>query len=432
MQIESKNKDSAEILQFSRDVLLMPLKFMSAAIMKLTPVETDGLFGIQTDGESLYYSQKLIKKIFIKEHTRISHIILHATLHNVMYHLFSSGMKNREIWDLSCDISVEFVISSFSLRQVKTEDDEIRNSVLDKIRKEVPLMTAEKLYVYFNDNQEFCEEVLRNAELFRMDIHDVWYFPDMLQDKSVRGIWENEVNRMLVDLATLSSDWSETAQYLIKQLEYQRSDSVDLNAFLRKFTSLCEDRQCCDDEFDYILYTYGISQYGNMPLIEPIEQTEGKKICEFIIAIDTSGSCDGELVNMFFDRVCRILEQSSLFTNDIIIHIVECDDDIRNVTKIKGIDELKKFQHKKELHGFGGTDYRPVFKYAEDVIEKGEFREINGILYFTDGDGIFPKCMPKQKSAFIIMRESRAETVQVPPWAYYTVIEKKDLNIQNW
>ena len=36
--------------------------------------------------------------------------------------------------------------------------------------------------------------------------------------------------------------------------------------------------------------------YGNMPLIEPQEWKEVQKVEEFVIVIDTSMSCSGELV----------------------------------------------------------------------------------------------------------------------------------------
>lgn len=42
------------------------------------------------------------------------------------------------------------------------------------------------------------------------------------------------------------------------------------------------------DEFDYNFYTYGLSHYGNMPLIEPVEQREVRRIQDFVIVIDTS------------------------------------------------------------------------------------------------------------------------------------------------
>ena len=49
--------------------------------------------------------------------------------------------------------------------------------------------------------------------------------------------------------------------------------------------------------------------YKNMPLIEPLEYKEVKKIRDFVIAIDTSASVQGELVEHFLRKTCEILLQ---------------------------------------------------------------------------------------------------------------------------
>ena len=56
------------------------------------------------------------------------------------------------------------------------------------------------------------------------------------------------------------------------------------------------------DSFDQAFYTYGLSLYGNMPLIEPLETREVQRIQQFVIVIDTSMSCSGELVQRFLEE----------------------------------------------------------------------------------------------------------------------------------
>lgn len=69
-----------------------------------------------------------------------------------------------------------------------------------------------------------------------------------------------------------------------------------------------------DDSFDYSFYSYGLRLYGNMPLIEPQEWKETKKIEDFVIVIDTSMSCSGELVQKFLEETYTVLsEQNSFF-----------------------------------------------------------------------------------------------------------------------
>ena len=77
------------------------------------------------------------------------------------------------------------------------------------------------------------------------------------------------------------------------------------------------------------------------------------------------------------------------------------------------------------LKGFGGTDFRPVFAHIEHMIEKGEIRRLEGLLYFTDGYGVFPAKPPTYKTAFIFLNQE--ENVKVPAWAMKVYIEEEGL-----
>ncbi len=53
------------------------------------------------------------------------------------------------------------------------------------------------------------------------------------------------------------------------------------------------------DSFDYGYYHYGLTLYGNIPLIEELEYKEETGIEDFVIVIDTSGSCASSLIQNF-------------------------------------------------------------------------------------------------------------------------------------
>ena len=165
----------------------------------------------------------------------------------------------------------------------------------------------------------------------------------------------------------------------------------DYADFLRRFAVLGEHIQINDDEFDYIYYTYGLRLYGKTPLIEPLEYKEVRRIREFVIAIDTSGSVKGEQVQRFIQKTYNILlEQESFFTK-INLHIVQCDAAIQEAQKITSREEFDAYLASMTLKGFGGTDFRPVFAYVDRMIEQREFTNLRGLIYFTDGEGIFPR-----------------------------------------
>ena len=78
------------------------------------------------------------------------------------------------------------------------------------------------------------------------------------------------------------------------------------------------------------------------------------------------------------------------------------------------------------LQGGGGTDFRPAFEYVENLILEKQFHDLRGLLYFTDGRGIYPKKKPPFETAFIFCEES-CESSQVPAWAIRLVIPRQDL-----
>ncbi len=93
----------------------------------------------------------------------------------------------------------------------------------------------------------------------------------------------------------------EGEQSLLRRLKADKSRR-SYRDFLRKFAVLREEMQCDPDTFDLNFYTYGLSLYGNMPLIEPVETCEVMRIQEFVVVLDTSYSTDGELIKGFFAR----------------------------------------------------------------------------------------------------------------------------------
>ena len=119
---------------------------------------------------------------------------------------------------------------------------------------------------------------------------------------SLPQIWKDIAERIQTDLETFSKQRGDQAGGLLQSLRAVNREKYDYTAFLKKFAVLGEAMKVNDDEFDYIFYTYGLKLHGNMPLIEPLEYKEVKRIREFVVAIDTSGSVAGELVQKFMQK----------------------------------------------------------------------------------------------------------------------------------
>ena len=181
-----------------------------------------------------------------------------------------------------------------------------------------------------------------------------------------------------------------------------------------------------DDSFDYGFYTYGLQLYDNIPLIEELEYREAKKIRDFVIAIDTSGSCSGELVQRFLEQTAAILFDSGSFFSTVNVHIIQCDAGIQSDVKITDPAQLSSLMQTFEVKGSGDTDFRPVFDYVDELIRHGELTHMQGMLFFTDGFGVFPQKRPSYETAFLFLDDNYADHM-VPPWAIKLVIGTDDI-----
>ena len=263
---------------------------------------------------------------------------------------------------------------------------------------------------------------------FRVDDHQYWP-EDPKQDlhQEVENKWKNISEKTETDMETFSSEESQQAGDLIGQVQVENRDRYDYREFLRKFSVLREEVSVDPDSFDYIFYSYGLSMYGNMPLIEPQEWKEVKKVEDFAIVIDTSMSCSGDLVKKFLEETYGVLTEAESFFHKVNIHIIQCDEMVQNDQKITDEKELKEYMEHLELIGEGGTDFRPAFEYVNHLIEQGEFYHLKGLIYFTDGKGTYPKKKPSYQTAFIFMQEEY-EDVDVPPWAVKLIVDAEDLD----
>lgn len=237
--------------------------------------------------------------------------------------------------------------------------------------------------------------------------------------------WKAAAYEMGVQLDTYVKLWGLEGSNLSMTLRAITREKQDYREFLHKFAQMSEQMRVNDDEFDYVFYTYGLSRYGNLPLIEPLEFAEEKRICDFVIAIDTSASTKDGLVRKFIEKTYSILSDETSFFSRMNVHLVQCDAAITDVTKITCLDELDDYLDDLEVKGLGGTDFRPVFAYIQEAQEQGDLQNLGGLIYFTDGHGTFPSRKPDYEAAFVFVDD--IDNVQVPVWAMKVVLEETAL-----
>lgn len=434
---------SSEVWTQARNALLLKYRYFDKALFYLKPVPLD-VKEIMTDGESIFYNPTQVLKKYDRRTEEFYRDYLHIILHCIYYHPFPRQDADPVVWNIACDITVEAVLSEMTMREeYKGLRSFKQEPFVRKFKDEIGVLTAEKLYYYIQDHYKESE-IVELDKLFVRDLHNLWY-PEKIKDFFDEDEYESLENHRVEDRNSLQDNWEKisdqtkakieasqlsedsSTNMLIQNLEQVHQESYDYGKFLEKFAVAGEDIKINEEEFDYIYYAYGLELYGNIPLINPLEYKEVKKIREFVIAIDTSGSVKGELVQAFISKTYNILNQYESFYSKVNIHILQCDSQIRRVDIIKDPRDFEKYLEEFTLLGFGGTDFRPVFDYIDTKIAEREFTNLKGLLYFTDGHGVYPERRPDYNAAFVFLDEFPSGEFPPPLWAMTLVLKRHDL-----
>lgn len=455
---EKLRKLAADVMRLSRNILMVNMRFMDMALNALKFTEWD-LPAIATDGKNFFYNPMYVLLKYRDGQTEAVRDHLHIVMHCIYRHMFVCKGLDTRIWDLACDIAVENTINGLGIDEVVTERCESQNEEAKRLTEDASMLTAEKLYRYFLEAAIPESELERLEKLFRSDDHATWRAGQAeirAKSSGAKGEpgdepgqtgasddaaiaessfdtafekekqWREISERVHQDLETFSKKFGDTAGSLMQNLAEIGREKYDYEGFLRRFAVSGEQLRINDEEFDNIFYTFGLERYGNMPLIEPLEYKEVKSIREFVLAIDTSGSVAGETVQKFVQKTYNVLKSAESFFSKINLHIIQCDADIREEVKITSQDEFDAYIEDMTIKGLGGTDFRPVFTRVDEMIERGEFSNLKGLIYFTDGVGAYPEKKPPYETAFVFLDEDYAGN-EVPVWAIRLVLQSEEI-----
>ncbi|MCU6762399.1 Uncharacterized protein conserved in bacteria [uncultured Roseburia sp.] len=463
-KLKTAQELAGQIMICARDQIMISMRFLDRALFRMPVTASNRTPGFGVDGEKIYYNPEFVLQSFQREKNECTRAFLHMILHCIFSHPFQYEKLDRECWDLSCDLAVEAAILDLNIKDTVLNRDDTMRRTLNKFSAKVPHLTAERIYRFLLDHPAEREEWLKESAAFARDEHLLW-IPEREVDAKERSgdsyttdtrtamvgcheadsgeegeqeeveeallgqgdsDWEDISQHAKTDLETFSREQGFGAGSLLLNLRESLRDKIDYGEFLRKFAVMGEEMHINDDEFDYIYYTYGMQLFGNMPLVEPLEYRESKRIREFVIAIDTSGSCQGKTVERFLNKTYSILKTSESYFARVNIHIIQCDSQIQRDVKITSDEEFEQYMQDVELAGFGGTDFRPVFDHVDGMIRRHEFQNLKGLIYFTDGHGTFPERMPDYQTAFVFIEEG-ITIPEVPAWAIRLVLREDEI-----
>ena len=269
-----------EVLAVVRSGLYLDFRFLDMALSALSPAPDERCRVLATDGQALFYQPSHLLRLYQDNPKYLNRLYLHTIFHCVFRHLWLKGRREPQLWSLACDIAVENVIDSLNRTSVKRPLTYVRQNAYQQITAEETVVAAAPVYRWLTRQ---TPGVLRQLEReFVTDDHRLWPkdAPDQPQQMPTplpQKTWQKIGERMQTELDLRDKEAGDGADALKQQVKAANRSRRSYRDFLRRFCVLREEVKLDPDEFDLNFYTYGLSVYGNLPLIEPLESRESKR-----------------------------------------------------------------------------------------------------------------------------------------------------------
>ncbi len=348
-------------------------------------------------------------------------VLLHSVLHAMLGHPWTRGRRDAARWDLACDMAAEFLRQRLLDRPLEGLYAQAFYACGDGAA-----YSARSVYARLEEEFPIPQDELREA--FRRDSHEYWAAAAQREQRArasgegLAAVWKRQEGKLHPLMQPHRPKIGSGTTHQRLDLPELPDNQARFAALLRSFSEVRENRHVNDTDFSYAWYMYGLEHYDGMPLIEPLEYSEERKLREMVIVLDTSASCSRGLCAWFLSAVRDILCRERLFFEQFRLHILQCDCEVQQDALVTNLDEFQWYLEHLELYGGGGTDFRPAFRHVDRLIEEGKLERLGGVLYFTDGYGVFPEEAPPYPVTFVML-QYRCDDINIPRWAKTLVLD---------
>ena len=428
-----------KIFNAAKNELYLSMRYLYLALDGLEIVADMRVDFLATDGGKLYFLPMMAAEKYMENPLLINRAYLHSVLHCLFGHMYKREKMDEDMWNLACDIMVEGVIDDMEVASVTTVVPPLKEEAEVRIARECKIFSAEYIYDYLKKNKE---DILALENYFKVDDHSLWDNEnndekDTKREKKEENakeeeLWKDVSTKIQTEIETYSRSIGIENTRLYQSLVTKNREKVSFADFLRKFKEPVEEIKLDFETFDYGFYNYGLRLYGNMPLIEEPEYRVSEVVKNFVVVIDTSGSVSREIVTAFLEETVNILTEESVaedfgITRECVI--IQSDNQIQDVKVLHNKAELEKYIKEFEIIGRGGTDFRTAFNYIADEVKEGRMSKPSGLIYFTDGYGIYPEAKPEYDVVFVFPETAYPDgkfpymSGEFPVWAMHLVMD---------
>lgn len=365
---------SEKLLVKAKSQLTVKHPYFGMLASRLKHESSEKISAYASNGVKFLYNPDFLSRRSIDE---VMFILTNCVMHHVLSHQQRQLNRRGSLWQLSTDYAINNLLHKNGLSIPQGAN----------YNKEFEDMFAEEIY-----------ELLKNETFADMD--------DAFNENSIQNSSDErpQDEKAFSNLENIEDELDPKTE---SEWDYAASVSKELT--LRKsvmpsgLDRLAKKVRANDIDWRFELYNainrHMRNNYAFMPpnkkhlyrgFVLPSLTSDTLSLC---VAVDTSGSINDELLGAFMEEFKNIMQNFPA----VQIELIVADAKVQGHYTFRGGEKMDF-----PLKGGGGTDYRPVFDYIDANLPMNTM-----LLYFTDGDGWFPKFPPSYEVLWALSRKAK-------------------------
>lgn len=364
--------NAKQILEKSKAVLTMKHPYFGMLASRLKHEPSQNVRSYASNGKRFLYNEEFIQRRSIDE---MLFVLTNCVMHHVLSHQQRRLNRKGSLWQLATDYAINNLLheNGLSIPQGANFNEAFKGMFAEEIYEAL----KEEYFTNIDDAYDATSQE-KEAPQDTMDSFSNQENIDEELDAQTESEWEYAAS-VSKEIALRKSRMPSGLQRLAKKVKVNNVDwRFELyNAINRHMRN-----------------NYAFMPPNKKHLYRGfVLPSLSSDTLSLSVAIDTSGSIDESLLGAFMEEFKNIMQNFP----SVKIELIIADAKVHAHYTFQGSDKLAF-----DLKGGGGTDYRCVFDFIEANLPMNTM-----LLYFTDGDGWFPKYSPNYEVLWALSRNAK-------------------------
>jgi predicted metal-dependent peptidase len=360
--------------------LMLDHPYFGTVASSLALEKNNDILTFTSDGVKIHYNSEYLDKLSLDE---VEFVMANGAMHSVLKHHERLNNRTKWLWQTATDYVVNAMLVKNGLQLPEYAYFEEKFSGL--YVEEVYEMLRAEMMDNADHSMEQESEQITDAE---DDVHaenitmheELESNLDAKESKAEQNAEDKEEASLSLENNEENEEMKERMEQIFQKLKRQGNVPKDMEFVVPEYFSHKIDWR--EFLYGYIAMHAKTSYTFTPPNMKLLYRgiylpSMSSDLLRVIVAIDTSGSVDEELLSTFLGEVSSMMQQYPNYEIDLIT----ADAKVQSFKTFLPGEPLAY-----EISGGGGTDFRPVFEYIDRHIDYPTL-----LIYFTDGEGTYPK-----------------------------------------